>query len=161
MADSTGALLAYESLCRSNPHYSYGNSHHGSHSSLTDVDREELGSDEPFSADSKHLSQSDTDLTFEPESATQHTKYRSKSEIVPPDSNDLQRGHSMKRDSVHLSVSSASAPHSRRTSTGSQSDSSHVKFDFDVSDVFMFGSPLAIVLAYRRLCNGEDRHSTC
>ena len=41
-----------------------------------------------------------------------------------------------------------SCPGSRRTSTGSQDGGG--RFDFDVSDFFMFGAPLGLLLAYRR-----------
>lgn len=33
----------------------------------------------------------------------------------------------------------------------------HVMFDFEVSKFFAFGSPIGLVLAYRRFLNGEDR----
>ena len=33
----------------------------------------------------------------------------------------------------------------------------HVMFDFEVSKFFAFGSPIGLVLAYRRFTNGEDR----
>ncbi|ELU13727.1 hypothetical protein CAPTEDRAFT_169194 [Capitella teleta] len=46
----------------------------------------------------------------------------------------------------------ASCPNSRRTSTGSQEGG---KFEFDVSDFFMFGSPLGAVLAHRKVCHAS------
>lgn len=51
----------------------------------------------------------------------------------------------------------SSCPASRRTSTGSQGDTS--RFDFDVSDFFMLGSPVGLVLAYRRMCYMEEPNS--
>ncbi|XP_035714341.1 protein retinal degeneration B isoform X2 [Folsomia candida] len=45
----------------------------------------------------------------------------------------------------------------RRRSSSSASDSSNTKLDFEVSDFFMFGSPLGLVLAHRRI-QCEDRH---
>lgn len=35
----------------------------------------------------------------------------------------------------------------------------HVMFDFEVCKFFAFGSPIGLVLAYRRFLNGEDRSS--
>ena len=35
----------------------------------------------------------------------------------------------------------------------------HGKLDFDVSDFFMFGSPLSMVLAYRKVMSAEDKSS--
>lgn len=46
------------------------------------------------------------------------------------------------------------APQPRRRSS-STSDSRLPKFDFEVSDLFMFGSPLAIVLAARRITDNR------
>lgn len=50
------------------------------------------------------------------------------------------------------------APSPRRRSS-STSEQSNAKFDFDVTDFFMFGSPLALVLAYRKLSTSDDKHS--
>ena len=44
---------------------------------------------------------------------------------------------------------------SRRTSSGSHVDGTASRLDFDVSDVFMLGSPLGLVLAYRRQFAGD------
>lgn len=35
----------------------------------------------------------------------------------------------------------------------------HYKLDFEVGDFFMFGSPLALVLAYRKISKGSDKNS--
>ncbi|XP_013118765.2 protein retinal degeneration B isoform X1 [Stomoxys calcitrans] len=43
------------------------------------------------------------------------------------------------------------APSPRRRRSSSTSDSKHTKLDFEVSDFFMFGSPLSIVLAAKKL----------
>lgn len=48
------------------------------------------------------------------------------------------------------------APHPRRRSS-STSEASHVKLEFDVSDFFLFGSPLALVLAYRKISAQYDK----
>lgn len=45
----------------------------------------------------------------------------------------------------------------RRTSTGSQYEA--LKFEFEVSDFFMLGSPLGLVLSYRRMFAGDHRTS--
>ncbi|CAA9994565.1 unnamed protein product [Nesidiocoris tenuis] len=51
-------------------------------------------------------------------------------------------------DGRHLS-----APSPRRRSSSTSDSINHPKFNFEVSDLFMFGSPLALVLAFRRLSN--------
>jgi hypothetical protein len=35
----------------------------------------------------------------------------------------------------------------------------HCKLEFEVSDFFMFGSPLALVLAYRKISSSDDKNS--
>ncbi|XP_017880824.1 protein retinal degeneration B isoform X2 [Ceratina calcarata] len=47
------------------------------------------------------------------------------------------------------------APSPRRKSS-SLSDSSHNRLDFEVGDFFMFGSPLALVLAYRKISSDKS-----
>lgn len=48
------------------------------------------------------------------------------------------------------------APSPRRRS--SSTSDNQVKFEFEVSDLFMFGSPLALVLAYRKISTLEDKN---
>ncbi|GFV52968.1 protein retinal degeneration B [Trichonephila clavipes] len=52
-----------------------------------------------------------------------------------------------------------SAPNTRRHSSASNDQSSHHKLDFEVSDFFMFGSPLGTVLAYRKMLTFDDKSS--
>lgn len=51
------------------------------------------------------------------------------------------RQHTFSFDTMSLSVESVD----------------NVMFDFEVSKFFAFGSPIGLVLAYRRFLNGEDR----
>ena len=46
-------------------------------------------------------------------------------------------------------------PGSRRRSSSSASDPGGTKLDFEVSDFFMLGSPLALVLAQRKILSDE------
>ncbi|KAF6206087.1 hypothetical protein GE061_017312 [Apolygus lucorum] len=62
------------------------------------------------------------------------------------DDQDDYYNESITVDGRHLS-----APSPRRRSSSTSDNSNHPKFNFEVSDFFMFGSPLALVLAYRRL----------
>ena len=57
----------------------------------------------------------------------------------------------------HNVVRHTSSSSSRRTSTGSNCEVG--KLDFDVTDLFMFGSPLPLVLAYRKTCQQDDKSS--
>ncbi|XP_071529993.1 protein retinal degeneration B isoform X3 [Panulirus ornatus] len=57
--------------------------------------------------------------------------------------------------------SSSSSPQRRSSSsrhTGGEVDHSHSKLDFEVSDFFMFGCPLALVLVYRKMVNASDKN---
>lgn len=51
------------------------------------------------------------------------------------------------------------APSPRRRSSSTSDPSNQLKFEFDISDFFMFGSPLALVLAYRKISSIDDKNS--
>lgn len=69
----------------------------------------------------------------------------------------VKAGHGFDGDHLHTGhIPSTSS--SRRRSSSSASDSGSSKLDFDVSDLFMFGSPLSLVLAQRKI-HSEDRQS--
>lgn len=51
------------------------------------------------------------------------------------------------------------APSPRRRSSSTSEQSGQLKFDFDVTECFMFGSPLALVLAYRKISTTDDKSS--
>lgn len=51
------------------------------------------------------------------------------------------------------------APSPRRRSSSTSEQSNQIRFDFDVTDFFMFGSPLALVLAFRKISATDDKSS--
>ncbi|ODM97627.1 Protein retinal degeneration B [Orchesella cincta] len=63
-------------------------------------------------------------------------------------------GHGFDGDHLHAGHIPSTSP--RRRSSSSASDSGSAKLDFDVTDFFMFGSPLSLVLAQRKI-HSEDR----
>lgn len=172
LADSMGSIIIYDALCKNNPFlatpYSYANygSHHGSNEALHETDQSDsdhvikrptssttTGNLEPI----KQVSLSNPDLTI-----TEATPVKSPPDesITPP---RQESGTSMKPYQSSLQKPSyrhaVSCPSSRRTSSGSQS-SEVPRFDFEVCDLFMLGSPLALVLAYRKMCvQGDSKHS--
>ncbi|XP_028050216.2 protein retinal degeneration B isoform X9 [Monomorium pharaonis] len=81
--------------------------------------------------------------------ATQHSRHSSENSILESSS---QQGNDNggNEDSKHLS-----APSPRRRSSGTSDN----KLEFEVSDFFTFGSPLALVLAYRKVAASSDRNS--
>ncbi|XP_076654421.1 retinal degeneration B isoform X3 [Halictus rubicundus] len=85
-------------------------------------------------------------LTFDALCRSTHSRHNSENNILDSqgDSND---------DGRHLT-----APSPRRKSS-SINDLQHSKLDFDVGEFFMFGTPLALVLAYRKISAGGDKNS--
>ncbi|KAK7476710.1 hypothetical protein BaRGS_00032047, partial [Batillaria attramentaria] len=171
LADSTGSLLGYDALTRAHSPFMRGGSRYGSHESIdgdTHDDAIKPASPKVFTSDTRELSASDPDLKqTEPPAASSSSHVerrprteRSRSEVSPPKTTDLSRSDSGKqtshRNSARLSAS-FSGP-SRRTSSGSNFDGGFLRFEFEVSEFFMFGSPLGLVLAYRRLFSGEDKN---
>ncbi|GLV44995.1 retinal degeneration B [Carabus blaptoides fortunei] len=84
------------------------------------------------------------------------SRYDSENSILDTDivvyTDDVQINESC--DPKHLS-----APSPRRRSSSTSDPSNQVKFEFEVSDFFMFGTPLAIVLAYRKISSTDDKNS--
>lgn len=61
-------------------------------------------------------------------------------------------------DEVQINESGhLTAPSPRRRSSSTSEQSNQIKFEFDVTDCFMFGSPLALVLAYRKISAVDDK----
>ncbi|XP_070205343.1 protein retinal degeneration B-like [Littorina saxatilis] len=166
LADSTGSMLTYDALTRMHSPFLRGGSHCGSHESVDEFHDETLKPASPkiLESESPNLSHSDPDLldNEQPQTVERRPRTeRSRSEVSPPKSGDWARTDSLRfpsfRNSGRLSASCSDRGPSRRTSSGSNFDGGYAQFDFDVSDFFMFGSPLALVLAYRRVFAGEDR----
>ncbi|XP_011060769.1 PREDICTED: protein retinal degeneration B isoform X10 [Acromyrmex echinatior] len=80
--------------------------------------------------------------------ATQHSRHSSENSIL--EGTGQGNDNSGNEDGKHLS-----APSPRRRSSGTNDN----KLDFEVGDFFMFGSPLALVLAYRKITVSSDRNS--
>lgn len=167
LADSTGSLLTYDALTRMHSPFLRGGSHYGSRDSVDDIHEEtsKPASAGTLNSNTRNLSRSDPDLDnsdHTPRLEQRPRTERSRSEVSPPKSSDLSCGDSGRqtsyRNSARLSASLSDRGPSRRTSSGSNFDGGFAHFDFDVSEFFMFGSPLALVLAYRRVFSGEDKH---
>ena len=155
IGDSVGSILGYDALCKNNPYLiSRSNSRYGSHGSLNENDHIESETDRPVSRKTnletiKQVSVSNPDLTT---IGVDENPVK----IKPLEQEYPETGGSRKSHN-HPHVRHASCPNSRRTSTGSSGDLG--KFEFEVTDFFMFGSPLGLVLAYRKMCLAEDKTS--
>lgn len=85
-------------------------------------------------------------------------------EKVDPDTDEIIRSPPVEEMEENVLVSPYAASKAARLQTFSFDNMSlsvdsvdHLLFDFEVSKFFAFGSPIGLVLAYRRFMNGEDR----
>ena len=150
-----GSLLAYDALCQANPSFTRGLSTYDSHNSLNEPETPNVGMKNNKLETSRQLSHSDPDMCNMDKNSSD--KQFSKSDIVSSEYKLRRQTSSRQTGQCHLSVSE-DEPTTRRTSMGSYNDKFDIiKFDFEVTDFFMLGSPLGLVLAYRRIFSPEDR----
>ncbi|XP_017766870.1 PREDICTED: protein retinal degeneration B isoform X5 [Eufriesea mexicana] len=86
-------------------------------------------------------------LTYDALCKSTHSRHNSENNIL--DNQGIENSMNAE-DGKHLT-----APSPRRKSS-SISDISHCKLDFEVGELFMFGSPLALVLAYRKISSDKS-----
>lgn len=155
--------MGYDCLCKNNPYLaSLANSRYGSHGSL----HENGGHSESEGTDADHHVSRRTNLETIKQQSISNPDLTlsdpadvaaSASPSVAPPCESFEPAPQRRVGSGY--TRHASCPNSRRTSTGSQSDLG--KFEFEVTDFFMFGSPLALVLAYRRFSKGTEKIRKC
>ncbi|KAM6944767.1 membrane-associated phosphatidylinositol transfer protein 2-like isoform 6-T6 [Lycodopsis pacificus] len=158
IGDCVGGILGFDALCSSNQtvNESQNSSRRGSVVSGQDQDllspgiivNSGQGSASPTLEGSRHLSRSNIDI---PRASTgddtkrQLPRKRSDSSTYEM---DTIKQHQAFLTSIHSSVLRNDTV-SRRSSSSTMLDGGW-KFDFEVSDFFMFGSPLGLVLALRK-----------
>ncbi|KAJ3603995.1 hypothetical protein NHX12_028736 [Muraenolepis orangiensis] len=160
IGDCVGGILGFDALCSSNQpvNESQNSSRRGSLVSVQDL--QDLlspgvlvnhGSPSPTLEGSRHLSRSNIDIprcssaasTDDPKK--QLTRKRSDSSTYEMDT--IKQHHAFLLQSSALRSDGVS----QRSGSSSMLDASSLgKFDFEVSDFFLFGSPLGLVLALRR-----------
>lgn len=169
LADATGSVLAYDALCHCRPQSYRESSKYGSHGSLDNIEtlensaktqslHKDRSSSHSVKAATRQLSRSNPDLSNLPVDCLGDDlseKQLSKSDIVSSEYK-LKRQSSADRGQARLQVHEKKSELCRRTSYGSHYDGSSSKFSFEVSDCFFFGSPLGLILAYRRMNCGDD-----
>ncbi|XP_029998695.1 membrane-associated phosphatidylinositol transfer protein 2 isoform X8 [Sphaeramia orbicularis] len=160
IGDCVGGILGFDALCSSNQTVteSQNSSRRGSVISVQDQDllspgiivNSGHGSSSPTLEGSRHLSRSNIDM---PRAGTgddtkrQLQRKRSDSSTYEM---DTIKQHQAFLSSLHSSVLRSDAA-SRRSSSSTMLDGCSLgKFDFEVSDFFLFGSPLGLVLALRK-----------
>ena len=158
IGDSVGSIMTYDALCKHNPHL-HGNSRYGSNEGLHEEDIEEhqpVRRERSNLETIKQVSVSNPDLNnlgngTGPNSSQSKSEQPNEHRQVTH-TQSAQRAHSVR---ITHSQRHASCPNSRRTSTGSNTEG---RFDFEVTDFFMFGAPLAVILAYRKLIGAQDQN---
>ncbi|XP_078809130.1 membrane-associated phosphatidylinositol transfer protein 2 isoform X7 [Oryzias latipes] len=167
IGDCVGGILGFDALCNSNPtvNESQNSSRRGSVISVQDQDllspgiivNSVHGSASPTLEGSRHLSRSNIDIpraSVGDEMKRQLPRKRSDSSTYELDTIKQHQAFLSRflfcLSSLHSSVLRSDAT-SRRSSSSTMLDGSSVgKFDFEVSDFFLFGSPLGLVLALRK-----------
>ncbi|XP_050734058.1 protein retinal degeneration B-like isoform X9 [Eriocheir sinensis] len=131
IGDSIGGVLAYDVLCRVHDHHKFG-----SNSNIPEGEPPSPGD----------------------EIGENVRVYRKSISSDGPHHSEVPHSRSVSDSDYHY-ARHLSAPFPRRRSSSS-SDHAHSKLDFEVSDFFMFGCPLALVLVYRKMVNTSDKNST-
>uniref|UniRef100_A0A1A8ENR9 DDHD domain-containing protein n=1 Tax=Nothobranchius korthausae TaxID=1143690 RepID=A0A1A8ENR9_9TELE len=160
IGDCVGGILGFDALCNSGStvNESQNSSRRGSVISVQDQDllspgitvNSVHGSASPTLEGSRHLSRSNIDIprtSVSDETKRQLPRKRSDSSTYEL---DTIKQHQAFLSSLHSSVLRNDAV-SRRSSSSTMLDGVSLgKFDFEVSDFFLFGSPLGLVLALRK-----------
>ncbi|XP_044131645.1 membrane-associated phosphatidylinositol transfer protein 2 isoform X9 [Bufo gargarizans] len=158
VGDCVGGILGFDALCYSNQTVSesQNSSRRGSVVSVQDTDLLSPGISVNNSycsssnlETSRHLSRSNIDI---PRSNSEDPKKqlpRKKSDSSTYELDTIKQ-HQAFLSSLHSSVL-RNDPGSRRSSSSTMLDGGSIgKFEFEISDFFLFGSPLGLVLALRK-----------
>nr|XP_046206750.1 membrane-associated phosphatidylinositol transfer protein 2-like isoform X2 [Oncorhynchus gorbuscha] len=160
IGDCVGGILGFDALCISNQTIgeSQNSSRRGSVISVQDQDllspgiiiNSGYGSASPTLESSRHLSRSNIDI---PRSGGPDDPKRQLPRKTSDSSTyelDTIKHHQAFLTSLHSSVLRPD-PSSRRSSSSTFQDAGSLgKFEFEVADFFLFGSPLGLVLALRK-----------
>uniref|UniRef100_A0A3Q3SJJ2 Phosphatidylinositol transfer protein membrane associated 2 n=1 Tax=Mastacembelus armatus TaxID=205130 RepID=A0A3Q3SJJ2_9TELE len=160
IGDCVGGILGFDALCSSNQtvNESQNSSRRGSIVSVQDQDllspgiiiNSGHGSASPTLESTRHLSRSNIDIpraSAGDDTRRQLPRKRSDSSTYEL---DTIKQHQAFLSSLHSSVLRNDGV-SRRSSSSTMLDGGSLgKFDFEVSDFFLFGSPLGLVLALRK-----------
>ncbi|XP_010895657.2 membrane-associated phosphatidylinositol transfer protein 2 isoform X2 [Esox lucius] len=160
IGDCVGGILGFDALCSSNQTTgeSQNSSRRGSVISIQDQDllspgiviNSGQGSSSPTLEGSRHLSRSNIDIPRSggpDDSKKQLPRKRSDSSTYEL---DTIKHHQAFLTSLHASVLRTDSSSRRSSSSTFQDGGSLGKFDFEVADFFLFGSPLGLVLALRK-----------
>ncbi|CAL1616584.1 unnamed protein product [Knipowitschia caucasica] len=157
IGDCVGGILGFDALCSSNHavNESQNSSRRGSVVSVQDQDLlspgiiVNCGSSSPTLEGSRHLSRSNIDIPRNSAGEEKKPLCRKRSDSSTYELDTIKQHHAF-LSSLHSSVLRSDAV-SRRSSSSTMLDGTSLgKFDFEVTDFFLFGSPLGLVLALRK-----------
>ncbi|XP_072290153.1 membrane-associated phosphatidylinositol transfer protein 2-like isoform X6 [Eucyclogobius newberryi] len=157
IGDCVGGIMGFDALCSSNQivNESQNSSRRGSVVSVQDQDLlspgiiVNCGSSSPTLEGSRHLSRSNIDIPRTSVSEDKKPLARKRSDSSTYEQDTIKQHHAF-LSSLHSSVLRSDAV-SRRSSSSTMLDGTALgKFDFEVTDFFLFGSPLGLVLALRK-----------
>ncbi|XP_051924679.1 membrane-associated phosphatidylinositol transfer protein 2-like isoform X2 [Hippocampus zosterae] len=157
IGDCVGGILGFDALCSSNQTVNESQNSSRRGSLLSDLLSPGTiincgqGSASPTLEGSRHLSRSNIDIprsiSGDESKKQQLQRKRSDSSTYEP---DTIKQHQAFLSSLHSSILRGDGT-SRRSSSSTMLDGSALgKLDFEVSDFFLFGSPLGLVLALRK-----------
>ncbi|XP_026575121.1 membrane-associated phosphatidylinositol transfer protein 2 isoform X3 [Pseudonaja textilis] len=160
IGDCVGGILAFDALCYSNQTMteSQNSSRRGSVISVQDMDLLSPGilvnnsycSEGCGLEASRHLSRSTADLPRSNEEDPQKQQLLRKRSDSSTYELDTLKQHQAFLSSLHSSALK-NFPGSRRSSGSTQLDGGNLgKFEFEITDFFLFGCPLGLVLALRK-----------
>uniref|UniRef100_A0A8C5WP60 Phosphatidylinositol transfer protein membrane associated 2 n=1 Tax=Laticauda laticaudata TaxID=8630 RepID=A0A8C5WP60_LATLA len=160
IGDCVGGILAFDALCYSNQTMpeSQNSSRRGSVISVQDTDLLSPGilvnnsycSEDCGLEASRHLSRSTADLPRNNEEDPQKQQLLRKRSDSSTFELDTLKQHQAFLSSLHSSALK-NFPGSRRSSSSTQLDGGNLgKFEFEITDFFLFGCPLGLVLALRK-----------
>uniref|UniRef100_A0A8D2LK46 Phosphatidylinositol transfer protein membrane associated 2 n=1 Tax=Varanus komodoensis TaxID=61221 RepID=A0A8D2LK46_VARKO len=159
VGDCVGGILGFDALCCSNQTMSesQNSSRRGSVISVQDTDLLSPGivvNNSCCSAGSnleasRHLSRSNIDIPRSDGEDPKKPLPRKRSDSSTYELDNLRQHHAF-LSSLHSSALK-NYPGSRRSSSSTALDGGHLgKFEFEITDFFLFGSPLGLVLALRK-----------
>ncbi|KAK2180833.1 hypothetical protein NP493_423g01019 [Ridgeia piscesae] len=148
IGDSIGSIIGYDALCKHflTTHSCEKASTSDSESSPTDLTCNTSSSSVTWRTNLetiKQMSFSNPDMSG---AVVDGDNAANKVNVATTEAKDSGKGH----DNCSSWKRQTSCPNSRRTSAASQTGQN--RFSFDVSDFFMFGAPLGLILAYRKMC---------
>ncbi|NXX34862.1 PITM2 protein, partial [Nicator chloris] len=159
VGDCVGGILGFDALCYSNQTVSesQNSSRRGSVVSVQDTDllspgitvnNSHCSSGSNLEA-SRHLSRSNIDIPHSNGEDPKKQLPRKRSDSSTYELDTIKQ-HQAFLSSLHSSVL-RNDPTSRRSSSSTMLDAGNIgKFDFEITDFFLFGSPLGLVLALRK-----------